>query len=75
MRDDFSISVKEILAKRVGYKCSNPNCRQSTCGPQSNTTGAVNIGVAAHVKAAAPGGKRFDSNQTPNERKDINNEI
>lgn len=75
MRDDFSSPVKEMLAKRVGHKCSNPNCRQPTSGPQSNSTGAVNIGVAAHVKAASPGGKRYDPNQTPDERKSIDNGI
>ena len=25
MRDDFSQSVKDLLANRVGWKCSNPN--------------------------------------------------
>jgi hypothetical protein len=27
MRDDFSERTKEILAGRVGYRCSNPECR------------------------------------------------
>lgn len=60
MRDDFLGPVKNELAKRVGMRCSNPECRLPTSGPQSSSSGAVNIGVAAHITAAAPGGKRFD---------------
>ena len=26
MRDDFSQATKDLLANRVGWKCSNPNC-------------------------------------------------
>ena len=33
MRDDFLITVKESLARQVGYKCSNPDCRKPTSGP------------------------------------------
>ena len=35
MRDDFSNQTKELLAKRVGFRYSNPSCRQHTSGPQS----------------------------------------
>lgn len=28
MRDDFSQRTKDLLANRVGWKCSNPNCRK-----------------------------------------------
>lgn len=43
MRDDFTIGVKEELAKRVVYLCSNPGCRQPTSGPQSTPSGTVNM--------------------------------
>lgn len=33
-RDDFNPEVKDVLAKRVGARCSNPNCRQTTSGPR-----------------------------------------
>ena len=69
MRDDFTQSVKEQLAKRVGFQCSNPVCRQKTSGPQSQDSGVVNIGVAAHITAASPGGPRFNSELTPEARK------
>ncbi len=30
MRDEFDQSTKDILANRVGWKCSNPCCRKAT---------------------------------------------
>jgi hypothetical protein len=75
MRDDFDLKVKEIMAKRVGYRCSNPNCRDLTCGPKEEPTGTINVGVASHICAASPGGPRYDKNQTPEERKSIENGI
>jgi tetratricopeptide (TPR) repeat protein len=64
-----------MLARRVGYRCSNPGCRKLTSGPQVDPTKALNIGVAAHIAAASPGGKRYDSTMSPKERKSINNGI
>lgn len=26
-RDDFGLKTKDLLARRVGMRCSNPNCR------------------------------------------------
>lgn len=74
-RDDFSKNIIEILAKRVTYCCSNPNCRKPTAGPNENKNKYTNIGVAAHIKAAAPGGPRYDVNMTQEERSDITNGI
>ena len=74
-RDDFTEKTKDRMAKRVGYRCSNPNCRKLTCGSGTKKDGVVNIGVAAHICAAAPGGKRYDPNMTPEQRKDIDNGI
>lgn len=73
-RDNFTSTVKNKLAKRVLYICSNPNCRKITIGPNSEN-GINNIGVAAHICAAAPGGPRYDKNMTEEERKSINNGI
>ncbi len=75
MREEFTIGVKEELAKRVGYLCSNPGCRQSTSGPQSTPSGIVNIGVAAHVIAASPGGPRYDDSLSTGERGSSGNGI
>jgi hypothetical protein len=60
MRDDFPLPVKETLAKRVSFRCSNPGCRQPTSGPQDDPAKAINVGVAAHITAASPDGPRYD---------------
>ncbi|PCI20132.1 hypothetical protein COB64_02375 [Candidatus Wolfebacteria bacterium] len=75
MRDDFTKTNKDLMAKRVGFKCSNPNCRKVTIGPSIDEEKTVNVGVAAHVKAAAVGGKRYDPNQSSKERSSIENGI
>lgn len=56
-RDDFSESTKRLLANRAGVRCSNPNCRQPTSGANTDPNKSTNIGVAAHICAAAPGGQ------------------
>lgn len=68
MRDDFNAATKDLLARRVGFRCSNPGCRQPTSGPQADPSGSVNIGVAAHITAASPEGPRYDPNLTPEQR-------
>ena len=75
MRDDFSPILKETLAKRVGHRCSNPNCRQSPSGPQEHPNKTINVGVAAHITAASPEGPRFDESLSPQDRKAISNGI
>ena len=72
-RDDFTSGTKDLLARRVGMRCSNPNCRQPTCGPKDIPTGHLSIGVAAHICAAAPGGPRYDANMMPAERRSADN--
>ena len=74
-RDDFSLRTKDILAKRVGYKCSNPTCKKPTSGPHSKPDKAIIIGVAAHICAAAPGGPRYDPSMSSTERSSIKNGI
>lgn len=69
-RDDFTISVARGLAERAGYICSNPDCNCLTVGPAENDpTFAIKKGRACHICAAAPGGPRYDQNQTGSERK------
>lgn len=73
-RDDFTKATKDLAAKRVGFLCSNPDCRCHTVGPSRESNHAVSsIGVAAHICAAAPGGKRYDVNMTQEERMGIDN--
>lgn len=59
-RDDFPPNVKDLLARRAGMRCSNPECAAMTVGPQEGGSSSVNLGVACHITAAAPGGPRFD---------------
>ncbi len=75
MRDEFPKPVRDVLAKRVGYRCSNPNCRNPTSGPQDISRKSVNVGVAAHIAAASPGGPRFDAALTSEARKSVDNGI
>ncbi len=75
MSDDFSDTVKKALAARVGHLCSNPECRALTSGPQDDSAKAVNIGVAAHITAASPGGPRYDPDLLPEERSAPSNGI
>jgi hypothetical protein len=75
VRDDFSLSTKELMAKRVAYRCSNPTCRHVTSGPQKDPDKAMNIGVAAHITAASEGGPRFNPALTPDERQATENGI
>ena len=73
-RDDFTKSVIETLKARVAHRCSNPECRVPTSAP-SSTSKVNNIGVAAHICAASPGGPRYDRSMSSAERKDLSNGI
>jgi len=75
MRDGFSAALIGVLAKRAGMLCSNPNCRQPTSGPTQHPDKVVNIGVAAHITAASPGGPRYDQSMTSDARSSIENGI
>lgn len=75
MRDNFSDEVKRIIAGRVGYRCSNPHCRKPTNGPRVDSDQVLNIGVAAHITAASPGGPRFDESLSVEQRSSIENAI
>jgi hypothetical protein len=74
-RDDFTRQTIETLAKRVGVRCSNPGCGKQTAGPRTSPKEAINIGVAAHITAAASGGPRFDEQMSSDERQSIENAI
>ena len=75
MRDDFTLKTIDVLAKRVGFICSNPECKMVTIGPNSEKHNSTSIGVAAHISAASAGGPRYDSSLTGEERQDIDNAI
>ena len=74
-RDEFSARTKLRIAKRAGWSCSDPNCRQLTDGATKAGDGEISTGVAAHICAAASGGPRYDPKMTPEERKSVENGI
>ena len=74
-RDDFNKTTRDALARRVALRCSNPDCRKPTSGPRKNPAKAVDVGVAAHICAAASGGPRYDPSMTPEQRSSIANAI
>jgi hypothetical protein len=73
-RDNFSKSIIDTLKARVAHRCSNPDCRVPTSAPSSKDK-VNNIGIAAHICAASPGGPRYDSSMTPEKRKSLSNGI
>lgn len=75
MRDDFNPKTKDIMAKRVGFTCSNPDCQMLTVGPNCDENKNTSIGVAAHITAASKGGPRYDENLSTEERQGISNGI
>lgn len=75
MRDNFPKSTIAKLAKRVAFRCSNPECHRPTSGPQVDSHGTINIGVASHISAASPGGPRYDEALTAQQRASQENGI
>lgn len=75
MRDNFSNITKDILGKRVSFKCSNPNCRKTTVRAHTIDDKVINIGVASHITAASKGGPRYCKEMDSDERKSIKNGI
>ncbi|VVO01558.1 hypothetical protein [Pseudomonas fluorescens] len=74
-RHDFLQSTVQRLRDRAGNVCSFPGCHVHTHGSAFNGDKAVGVGVACHIKAAAPGGPRYDAKQTKDERRHLNNGI
>ena len=74
-RDEFTEKTKLQIAKRAGWLCSDPSCRDYTIGSNSDGTGEINLGTAAHICAAAPGGPRYDPNQSRVQRRSPDNGI
>jgi hypothetical protein len=74
-RHEFTQRVKDALFKRVGGLCSDPECRNPTTGPATDPNKSTNVGAAAHVTAAAPGGPRYDPSLSEEERRSSENGI
>jgi len=74
-RDDFSKQTLDALARRVGVRYSNPSCRKPTTGPRTEPHRVINIGVGAHITAAASRGPRYDPSLTAGQRQSPENGI
>lgn len=75
MRDDFSKAIKQRLAERVAWLCSNPDCRVVTIGPHTDPTKRVNVGQACHIEAASEGGPRYNKEMQKAQRCSFDNGI
>jgi hypothetical protein len=75
VRDEFAGPVRAVLAQRAAGRCSNPGCGKVTSGPGLDPGRAVNLGVAAHITAASPGGPRYDPALSAAERRAAPNGI
>lgn len=75
MNPDFSKNTIDTLAKRASYKCSNPDCRVNTIGPNSDPEKSTKIGEAAHIYGARIGSKRYSAKMTDSSRAEITNSI
>jgi hypothetical protein len=69
VRDDFTDEVKRTVAARVGSVCSNPRCGAPTSGPRDDAAKSLNVGVAAHITSASPGGPRHNAYLSPEQRR------
>lgn len=74
-RDNFSEKTKNQIAKRAGWLCSFPSCRAHTVGATADGNGEINIGIAAHICAAAPGGPRYKEDMLRDDRSSPDNGI
>jgi hypothetical protein len=73
-RHEFNRTITAALARRSGFQCAI--CQAVTVGPSAESPHSItNIGVAAHITAAAPGGPRYDTSLTSAERSGIGNGI
>ncbi len=75
-RDEFPANVKDALAKRASYICSNPDCRALTMASAEFIPGKfTSAGIVAHITAASPGGPRYDSRLSEEDRRSPDNGI
>ena len=74
-RDNFTETTRHRIGKQAGWHCSCPWCRRPTVGSNSEGDDVIDVGIAAHIRAAAPGGPRYDPDMSPEERKSVSNGI
>jgi hypothetical protein len=76
VRDDFPKDVVTAVGRRASYVCSNPDCRAQTLAPaDADAKDVLYVGKVAHIRAASPGGPRYNPSMTAEQRKDPANAI
>ena len=78
-RLEFLEKTKRVLAQRVGYRCSCPECTNITIGPGDSPTSVVILGEAAHIVGAVQQtdglSPRADASMSEDEIRDLANGI
>ena len=76
-RAEFRCRTRTLVAQRAGYRCSFPSCDRLTIGPGNAPCEVSNVGVAAHIYAAAASGRgpRGNSALSENELRSVDNAI
>ena len=78
-RLEFSTKTKLVLAQRVGYRCSCPECNNITIGPGDAPGSVVVLGEAAHIVGAVKSednlSPRADPTKTDEYIKNLDNGI
>lgn len=78
-RLEFSTKTKVVLAQRVGYRCSCPDCENITIGPGDEPGSVVVLGEAAHIIGAVKSednlSPRSDPTKTDDEIRSLENGI
>jgi hypothetical protein len=73
-RDDFKKTTRDTLAARAAMRCSNPSCRRATAkADPSDQENWLDLGIAAHITAASPGGPRYDPTLSSESRRSAAN--
>lgn len=73
VREDFSESTKELLARRAGFRCSI--CDAPTVLPHSVAERSLYLGEASHIHSASPSGPRANPALTHEQRVSPDNGI
>jgi hypothetical protein len=74
-QERFTKAIVDLVAKRAGSICSNPDCAALTNGPADDHQKSITVGEAAHIFGARPGSARFNELVSEAERGDITNAI
>jgi hypothetical protein len=72
----FTAAVQEVVARRTGFRCSNPRCRKPTMGPFGTRFDSyIYLGEVAHICTTQPKSERFDGTLSMEQRGAVANAI